>query len=326
MSIIEKAASKLGGGDKAPAAHPPSTGQDAIRERALIEASIKRAAASFDAEPDKEARPARRSAAVDEEGPPTIWGGTSRHVSVDVQRLKAMGMVTPDAGRNQIAEEYRLIKRPLLARAFGHGDVPPIPRGNLIMVTSSLPGEGKSFTAINLAISMATEMENTVLLVDADVAKSAVPRYLGIEAKKGLIDVLRDPQQPLSDLLIKTDVAKLTILPAGPSIAHANELLASSAMKAFVEDIASRYPDRIILFDSPPILATSEATVLASYMGQIVFVVEAERTPQEAVKDALGHISGCEHIGLVLNKAATRSARGDYYGYGYGYGYGEYGK
>ena len=153
--------------------------------------------------------------------------------------------------------------------------------------------------------------------------------YLGIEAEEGLIDVLHNPSLPMSDVLIKADIAKLTILPAGPSIAHANELLASSAMKTFVEDIAGRYPDRIILFDSPPLLATSEASVLASYMGQIVFVVEAERTPQEAVMDALAHISGCEHIGLVLNKA-TRAPAGDYYGYGYGYGYGhghgEYGK
>jgi receptor protein-tyrosine kinase len=193
------------------------------------------------------------------------------------------------------------------------------------MVTSSVPGEGKSFTAINLAISMATELENTVLLVDADVTKSSVLRYLGLEAEKGLLDVLRDPDVDLSDVLIKTDIAKLTVLSSGKGFAHSTELLASSAMKNFVQDISSRYHDRIIIFDCPPLLATSEASVLATYMGQIVFVVEAERTPQEAVKDALAHLSDCEHVGLVLNKAPTRTGGVDYYGYGYGYGgYGEY--
>jgi receptor protein-tyrosine kinase len=239
--------------------------------------------------------------------------------------LKRMGALTPDAGRTKIAEEYRLIKRPLLINALGRAGTPPIPNGNLIMVTSSVPGEGKSFTAINLAISMATELENTVLLVDADVSKSSVVRYLGLHAEKGLLDVLRDPKVELSDVLIKTDIAKLTVLPSGRGFAHATELLASSAMKTFVEDISSRYHDRIIIFDCPPLLATSEATVLASYMGQIVFVVEAERTPQEAVKDALLHLVDHEHVGIVLNKAPIRTGGGDYYGYGYGYGgYGEY--
>lgn len=196
MSLIEKAAGKLEAQYQTPPVQGSLTGEDAQRERALIEESIERAAASFGEPPP---RPARRTGVLDEEGPATVWGGTSRQVSIDIARLKAMGMVTPDAGRDKIAEEFRLIKRPLLARAFGHGDTPRVPRGNMIMVTSSLPGEGKTFTAINLAISMATEMENTVLLVDADVAKSAIPRYLGIEAKEGLIDVLRNPRLPLSD-------------------------------------------------------------------------------------------------------------------------------
>lgn len=317
MSIIEKAAGKMGGYQPPPATGPAST-VPRDDDRSLIEASIERAEASFHQAPPK--APRNRSFTPDDDGPATIWGGSSRHLSMDPARLKAMGMLTPDAGRSAIAEEFRLIKRPLLARAFGSGDAPRVPHGNLIMVTSSLPGEGKSFTAINLAISMASEMENTVLLVDADVAKSAVMRYLGLESDKGLIDVLSSPGLALSDVLVKTDIAKLTILPSGASIPHANELLASSAMKAFVEEISTRYPDRIIIFDSPPLLATSEATVLASYMGQIVFVVEAERTPQEAVKEALSHIANCQHIGVVLNKAATRTGGQDYYSYGYGYG------
>jgi protein-tyrosine kinase len=329
MSIIERAAGKLGNPEPAAsviysAPRPPERPE----EGRLIEAAIEKAEASF----SRPERPAvststnlnSRPDFSDDDGPATIVG--SQRGMVNMARLKQSGALTPDAGRSRIAEEYRLIKRPLLINAFGHGGNPPVPNGNLIMVTSSVPGEGKSFTAINLAISMATELESTVLLVDADVTKSSVVRYLGLEGDRGLVDVLRDPNVELADVLIKTDIAKLTVLPSGKGFAHATELLASSAMKDFVEDISNRYQDRIIIFDCPPLLATSEASVLASYMGQIVFVVEADRTPQEAVKDALTHLADCPHVGVVLNKAPPRAVGGDYYGYGYGYGYGGYGE
>lgn len=323
MSIIERAAGKLGQPDSSPTSiHPARTPTPEVDSGRLIEAAIERAEASFTVPPSTPVMSTPRFA-DDDDGPATVIG--SQRGSVNLTGLKLMGALTPDAGRSKIAEEYRLIKRPLITNALGHAGNPPVPNGNLIMVTSSVPGEGKSFTAINLAISMATELENTVLLVDADVSKSSVVRYLGLHAEKGLLDVLRDPKVELSDVLIKTDIAKLTVLPSGRGFAHATELLASSAMKNFVEDIANRYHDRIIIFDCPPLLATSEATVLASYMGQIVFVVEAEHTPQEAVKDALSHLADHEHVGIVLNKAPTRTGGGDYYGYGYGYGgYGEY--
>lgn len=326
MSIIERAAGKLGQQD-APATTIHSARMPSSEEAGdgrLIEAAIERAEASFGLSPAERPKSAAVHAPMDDDGPATVIG--SQRGSVDLARLKLMGALTPDAGRSKIAEEYRLIKRPLLTNALGHAGNPPVPDGNLIMVTSSVPGEGKSFTAINLAISMATELENTVLLVDADVAKSSVIRYLGLDAEKGLLDVLRDSKVELSDVLIKTDIAKLTVLPSGRGFAHATELLASSAMKNFVKDISSRYHDRIIIFDCPPLLATSEASVLASYMGQIVFVVEAESTPQEAVKEALSHLVDCEHVGIVLNKAPVRTGAGDYYGYGYGYGYGGYGE
>lgn len=322
MSIIERAAGKLGTPASPPESGTPAA-QAAERERSLIEASIERVEASFDLASKRQHRHAPPPQPQDDDGPATVLG--SQRGEVNMAQLRRMGVLTPDAGRSKIAEEYRLIKRPLLANAFGHGGTAPIPNGNLIMVTSSVPGEGKSFTAINLAISMATELESTVLLVDADVTKAAVLRYMGLKADRGLLDVLRDPTIQLPDVLIKTDIAKLTILPAGQGFAHATELLASSAMQNFVSDIANRYHDRIIIFDTPPLLSTSEASVLAGYMGQIVFVVEAERTPQELVKDALAHLEDAEHVGIVLNKAPVRTGEGGYYGYGYGYGgYGEY--
>lgn len=325
MSIIERAAGKMGQPTKAPEIpqaiqQPPGSDSDQGR---LIEAAIERVEASFASQPSTAQTRRPPPATMDDEGPATVIG--SQRGTVNLARLRDAGALTPDAGRSKIAEEYRLIKRPLLSNALGHGGTPPIPNGNLIMVTSSVPGEGKSFTAVNLAISMATELDTTVLLVDADVAKSSVIRYLGLQAEKGLLDVLRDPTMPLGDVLIKTDIAKLTVLPSGRGFAHATELLASAAMKNFLRDISSRYHDRIVIFDSPPLLATSEASLLATLMGQIVFVVEAESTPQEAIKEALSHLADCEHVGIVLNKAPVRTGTGDYYGYGYGYGgYGEY--
>ncbi len=320
MSIIERAAGKMARVLTPTAPDPIMGSEEKPHDRSsrnLIEEAIDRVEATFD-------RPSRRPVRppVEDDGPATVI--SSQHGEIDIGRLEKMGVVTPASGRSKIAEEYRLIKRPLLANAFGHGGVERVRNGNLIMVTSSLPGEGKTFSAISLAISMATELEHTVLLIDADVSKSSVMRYLGLKAKRGLVDVLQNPDLPLSDVLIKTNIAKLTVLPAGDSISHPTELLASSSMKTFVRDIASRYPDRIVIFDTPPLLSTSEASVLATYMGQIVFVVEAEHTPQDAITDALSHIADCEHVGLVLNKFASGGSSGDY-GYGYGYGgYGEY--
>jgi len=231
-----------------------------------------------------------------------------------------MGMISPDGERSQIAEEYRLIKRPLLMNAFGQGAT-PVRNGNMIMVTSSLPGEGKTFCSINLAISIAMELDRTVLLVDADVAKPSVLRYLGVKAEQGLLDVLRDDKLNIGDVLIKTNVENLSILPAGRTYKHATELLASEAMTSLIREIANRYPDRIVIFDSPPLLATSEASVLASHMGQIVMVIEAEKTPQEAVKEAVARIEGaCDVIGTILNKATPIAGTDYYYG-----NYGSYG-
>ena len=189
------------------------------------------------------------------------------------------------------------------------------------MVTSSLSGEGKTFTSINLAMSMAMEMEKSVLLIDADVAKPEVSTRLGVQAKAGFTEVLSG-QMRLKDVLIKTDVPNLILLPAGHRHVKATELLASAAMRDLAEELATRYSDRIIIFDSPPLLMTTEARVLAALMGQIVVVVEESRTPQPVVKEALGMLDSCEVVGLVLNKS-KRPGGADYYGgYGYGYGYG----
>ncbi|MBU1235260.1 MAG: XrtA-associated tyrosine autokinase [Gammaproteobacteria bacterium] len=242
---------------------------------------------------------------------------SGQYVELDLGRLQAAGFIVPGVSASLIAEEFRVLKRPLLANVSG--SAAPIRNANLIMVTSSLPGEGKSFSAINLAISIAMELDRTVLLVDADVARPSLPRELGLPEQKGLLDVLQDETLKLSDVLLRTNIDKLTILTAGTHDPHATELLASETMGRLLDEIARRYSDRIVIFDSPPLLVTTESRALAARMGQIVFVVRAEETSQQAVKDALGTIESCPVKLLVLNQA--RNVENVAYGYEYGYGY-----
>lgn len=245
----------------------------------------------------------------------------SRRVDIDFDALAQAGIVSPNAPRSRIADQFRVLKRPLISNAMGKG-ASLIKNGNLIMITSALPGEGKSFTAINLAMSIATELDCTVMLVDADVARPSVMNVLGLSPGPGLLDLVIDESKDLSSMLLRTNISKLTILPSGTAHARATELLASDAMSRLLNDIAKRYADRIIIFDSPPLLLTTESRVLASHMGQIVLVVQAEKTLQSDVKQALSTIETCPVKLMVLNQARVASSGGYENGYGYGYGYG----
>ncbi len=244
----------------------------------------------------------------------------SRGIQIDLGRMAQMGLVTPDLPRSRIAEEYRVIKRPLLRNAHGRGAA-AIKASNLIMVTSSMPGEGKTFSAINLAISMAMELDHTVLLVDADVSRPSVLNRLGLMPERGLMDMLTGGVADLGDVILRTNIEKLALLPAGMPHQRATELLASEGMNRLLDQMATRYSDRIIVFDSPPLLVTTEARVLAAHMGQIVIVVEAAQTMHSTLKQALATIESCPVKLMLLNKARERGA-GNYYGHGYGYGYG----
>ncbi|QCP14837.1 tyrosine-protein kinase family protein [Pseudoduganella umbonata] len=240
----------------------------------------------------------------------------TRMIELDLARMNEVGLVTAAGGRTNLVEDFRIIKRPLIKRAFA-ARKPNANPGNLIMITSSLPGEGKTFTSINLAMSIAMELDHTVLLVDADVARPSVLRTLGLPAQRGLMDILLDDHLDMSDVMLRTNVNTLSILPAGTSNPRATELLASQAMKSLVHEIANRYPDRIVIFDSPPLLLTSEAHVLASHMGQIVVVVESEKTTQHAVKEALHQLEGCSNVNLVYNKSRELNTSSKYdYHYG----------
>lgn len=305
MSIIEKAASRI---DKQRQAAAPvtSTGVASAAVDTVLEAQL---AAPAAAAPAPAAPPAAEAPARTRSAP--------RKVDLDLGRMRELGMVTAAGGRTNLLEEFRMIKRPLLKRAFveqGPGANP----ANLIMVTSSLPGEGKTYCAINLAMSIAMELDHTVLLVDADVARPSVLRTLGLPAHRGLMDILLDDKLDLADVMLRTNVDTLSILPAGTSTPRATELLASSSMSSIVLELANRYPDRIIIFDSPPLLLTSESRVLASHMGQIVVVVEAQTTTQHAVKEALHQLEGMSNVNLIYNK--TRDIPGIEETYDYHYG------
>lgn len=243
--------------------------------------------------------------------------GTARKQSrIHIEALRARGFVTPDGAPTEIGQQFRMIKRPLLVNAFGSGSAPAVRNGRRVMVTSAFAGEGKSFCAINLAMSIAAERDTHVLLVDADVARPSLPRELGIESSRGLMDWLTDTTLDIGELVQPTNVDKLSILTAGRHHEQATEFLASESMGLLLDHLSDRYEDRIIIFDTPPLLITTEARVLAAYMGQIVMVVEAGNTSREAVKDALASIGSPEVVGMVLNKSRESRAVG-YQGYGY---------
>lgn len=234
-------------------------------------------------------------------------------LEIDLDQLKTQGMVTPDAPRSQVADEFRVLKRPIVGNALGRSGT-PVSNGNLVMVTSALPGEGKTFTAINLAMSIAMELDTTVLLVDGDVAHPAFPSRLGAANSPGLLDLLTQDNLEVGDVIVRTNIKNLSIIPAGTHHRRATELLASVQMAMLLRELSSRYPDRIIIFDSPPLLATTESRVLATHMGQIVMVVAADSTRQQAVNLALSTIDTCNVVLMVLNKAGKTDV-GTYYGY-----------
>lgn len=239
----------------------------------------------------------------------------SRQVTIDHDALRAAGMVCAHSERSLIAEEFRMIKRPLILKAFDDSVKDSKKPGNLVMVSSARPGDGKTFCAVNLAMSIALERDLTVMLIDGDIAKPSIPSVMGIEADRGLIDLIADDSLDMSDVLLRTDIENLTILPAGRSHQLATELLASDKMEKFVEEIAKRYPDRMIIFDSPPVLMSSIPGVLALHVAQIVFIVRSEQTTQTSIDTALGLVSECENIYLLLNKAHTMVGSDKFDGY-----------
>ncbi|WP_017444375.1 XrtA-associated tyrosine autokinase [Gayadomonas joobiniege] len=270
----------------------------------------------------KEAQVARQS---DGETSTSVTSRTAstrqgKTVELPIEQLAEQGYVTPGADRIIINEEMRAIKRKLLSNAFG-----PISKtitdANLIAVTSSVPQEGKSFTAINLAFSIAAEQDKTVLLVDGDVLKPSLTKKLQLEGQvdEGLMEYLLAETDQVSDIIYSTNVANLKFIPAGKHNHLATELLSSERMKKLADEFARRYPDRIVVIDAPPILGINETIVVTHFAGQILVVVEEESTNLNDLKKAVDHLDKEKAIGFVINK--SKSNKEASYGYGYGYAY-----
>jgi protein-tyrosine kinase len=237
-------------------------------------------------------------------------------VHVDLSRLQAVGLLPSESSREQLESEYRRIKRPLLANVTGRGAV-KVDRGRLVMITSALPGEGKTFTAFNLARSLAQEPDWEVVLIDGDNVRQSLTRYLGLESSKGLMDVLSQTDADVEDIVVGTDIPRLLFVPAGTRHALATEYLSSRHMETVLDRLAGKR-NRVLLFDAPPLLGAPEALVLAEAVGQIMVVVKAGTTERKAVAAAVQPLDRKKAINFLLNQVVR--AHGDSYG-GYHYGY-----
>jgi protein-tyrosine kinase len=247
---------------------------------------------------------------------------TSRIVRIDVERLRALKMLPPPSQERQIATQFRSLKRPLIRHALEADQTGDILKRTL-MVASALPGDGKTFTTLNLAMSLALELDLRVLLIDADTPKRHLTQTLELDREPGLLDVIAGTRAKVEELILPTEMPRLDILPIGTRSENSTELVASARMAETVMRLAGLYRRGIVLFDSPPILLTNEARSLATILGQIVLVVRAGATPQRAVKDAVDALGENRRVSIVLNCADLDGAAGYYYGHRYGHGYGE---
>ena len=243
---------------------------------------------------------------------------SANRLTLDTNTLRARGYL-PEEGQDRLfAEQYRRIKRPLIDKALSGTTTVGEPR--VIMITSALPGDGKTFTSVNLSMSMALERDISVLMVDCDVAKRHVSEIVGIKEAPGLLDALIDESLDIESLVMPTNLHGLSILAAGTRVEGTAELLSSNRMRQIISSLCSRVPRRILMLDSPPLLITNEGQALVKIAGQIVLVVRAGHTPRQAVQDAIGLFDAQQAGGLILNQVQV--SKDGYYGYG---SYGTYG-
>jgi exopolysaccharide/PEP-CTERM locus tyrosine autokinase len=223
-------------------------------------------------------------------------------------------LLPPAHQERELAQQFRQIKRPLINNALGRG-VEALPEGNLVMVASAVPGEGKTFTSLNLALSMRLEEDVTVLLVDGDVVNPRLSQILGADDARGLLDVIKDPSLSIASAILPTDVPGLSFLPAGHQDPNATELLSSSRMLEVAAQLATQDTSRLVLFDSAPLLLTTESQALTQVAGQILMVVRADSTPQHVVLEAVETLAESKSVSLVLNQSMKQPHAGYYYRY-----------
>ena len=243
------------------------------------------------------------------------FDGAKHHL--EEEALIRGGLLAPLDQAIPVTDEFRRIKRPLIDNAIKNG-AEYENHMNLIMISSPLPGAGKTFCSVNLAASLSLERDLNVLLVDADVAKPHISSAFGLADQPGLIDILEDETMSVDEVLVRTDLNDIQVLPAGRKHSQSTELLASDRMKEVMHELATRYADRIIVMDSPPLMITSEAQAVARQAGQIVLIVETGKTTNQEIQEALEQLDRDKAINIILNKSLY-SQTGGYYGSGYGY-------
>lgn len=307
MSIVEKALKKLqaSGGMPPRPEHPVHVATPAVGRAVAVDA-----VANLQRNDSSPRRPI---------------GNPAKMIVIDQDSLRQASLLPPEHQQQELSHEYRTLKRPLIRHAFdpaARSPAPNAPSPRAIMVASALPGEGKTFTSINLALSLALERDHGVLLVDGDALKPHVSEIFGVTDEPGLLDAISNPELPLESLVLPTSVRGLSILPVGRRTETPTEHLASARVRQLFAQLGDLDPLGLVLVDSPPILLTSEARVMASLFGQVVLVVRAGSTPQQAVTEALEIIGEGPRVGLVLNQAAHENQAGTYYGHRFRYGYG----
>ena len=278
----------------------------------VIENAIKRLQASRGGGVAAPAARERRAASLGPRNDTSLesTAGT-RIIPIDLDGLREAGLLPPAHQERELAQQFRQIKRPLINNALGRG-VTPLTDGNLVMIASAVPGEGKTFTSLNLALSMRLEEDVTVLLVDGDVVNPRLSQILGADDARGLLDVIKDPNVSLASAILPTTVPGLSFLPAGRQDPNATELLASARMSEVVAQLARQDPARLVLFDSAPLLLTTESRALTQIAGQIVLVVRADQTPQHVVLEAVEALAESKSVSLILNQS-MKQPHADYY-------------
>lgn len=233
--------------------------------------------------------------------------------------LAAQGIVLPSAGTSRTVEEFRALKRELLATIARNRGAASGPRSRVVLVTSASPGEGKTFTATNLALALAYEKDVRVLLMDADAYRQSLLSYLGITAEMGWLDYVSGLVPRASDVIVRTNLPNFSVLPAGKVREQIPELMSSSRTAELLDELTLEDPARTVVIDAVPCLTSTEPSILAGLAGQTIFVVAAHETAQDQIEASLRQLSASSSVSLMLNK--MHPALADHFkGYGYSYG------
>lgn len=269
-----------------------------------IEKAIARLAATTDVVSQQDTKSLEKIGSKVDTEQRIVSKATPRLLELNFESLARAGYLTPATMRGNLAEEYRFLKRSLLPN-IDLIEAPLNRYDNLIAITSALPGEGKTFTSFNLAMSIATALDaTTVLLIDCDLVGRSLTNLVGLADAPGLTDLLLDPQLDLHDVIIHTNIPKLRLMPAGRIYHDAIELLASERIRGMAHELSARYHDRVILFDTMPLLLNSQVLLLTSLVGKILVVVEEGKTPQKIIKEAVLLLDQDKAIGMILNKCS----------------------